>query len=378
VLHLRLTPIGNTPGGSASKWLAQIGPTGSWGDLSFSTRWGDGASGMFEASWTMALPPGFEGPLLRRGTLVEIFDGPWRIGSPLILSEPAVGAGLDEPWSFNATGIGREVEGDNSFFCFRTSDGETTTVPSEAVDYAIANGWRIAGRDSNVPTGAIGGTATTDELMTVGSLLNEVNKVYTTRWAVNGENVLKFYADPTSPTYQISPGAVALGTADDDFASVVKFRYIDSTTGKATTVTSTNTNVAARFGNRTYGVNRVNMPAMSAATAQGYADAILALSKGRLAWTNGLTVTPNEILTMGGRPADLSKVAEDVGNGCMVRLHGIWSDLLEYNGQTWLDIVIGEAKYTDGAQTIQLNPIGLAARDLASFAEAVTGYKDES
>jgi hypothetical protein len=79
---------------------------------------------------------------------------------------------------------------------------------------------------------------------------------------------------------------------------------------------------------------------------------------------------------MGGVPADLSKVAEDVGAGCMVRLQGIWSDLLEFTGQTWLDIVIGQAQYVDGAQTIQLSPIGLAARDLASVVEEVTGYKD--
>jgi hypothetical protein len=72
-------------------------------------------------------------------------------------------------------------------------------------------------------------------------------------------------------------------------------------------------------------------------------------------------------------PADLSKVAEDVGTGCMVRLHGIFDDLLETTGNTWLDIIIGEAKYADGAQTIDLSPLGLAARDLASVVEAVTG-----
>jgi hypothetical protein len=108
---------------------------------------------------------------------------------------------------------------------------------------------------------------------------------------------------------------------------------------------------------------------MSSTTAQSIADQILALAKGRLSWTNNLTVTSNELLTMGGVPASLSKVAEDVGTGCMVRLNGINNDLLEYNGQTWLDIIIGEAKYADGAQTIDLNPMGLAPRESIAGAE---------
>jgi hypothetical protein len=41
-------------------------------------RYGEGACGMFEASWSMPLPPDFSHPLLRRGTLVELMDGPWR------------------------------------------------------------------------------------------------------------------------------------------------------------------------------------------------------------------------------------------------------------------------------------------------------------
>jgi hypothetical protein len=57
----------------------------------------------------------------------------------------------------------------------------------------------------------------------------------------------------------------------------------------------------------------------------------------------------------------------------MVRRHGIWNDLLAYNGQTWTDIIIGEAKYTDGAQTIDLNPMGLAPRDLAAVVESIAG-----
>jgi hypothetical protein len=372
MLHPRLTPLGS----STPVWLASVGPYGSWGDLAYTTRWGDGACGMYEASWTMPLPADFEHPLLRRGTLVELMDGSYRVGSPLVLSEPAVGSGLEDPWSFVATGIGREVEGDNSFYAFRASDGETTAIPSEAVDKAITDGWRITGRLASVPTSAIGGSATTDELMTVGSLLNAAGDSLAKRWGVNSDNYVFLSVDPTTPTYHVTPGAAALGTTDTDYASVVKLRYTDSTTGRFTTVTSTNTQTDTRFGRRTYGVNLTAQAAMSAATAQGFADGILAKFKGRMGWTNGFTLTSNQITTAGGVPADLSVLAEDVSKGCMVRLHGIWSDLLEFTGQTWLDVVVAEAKLVDGGQTIQLNPLGMAPRDLAAVVEEITGYKD--
>lgn len=353
-------------------WLAQIGPYGAWGDLQIITRWGQGACGMFEAQWSMPLPPDFEHPLLRRGTLVELMDGPWRIGSPLILSEPAKGTGLDAPWQFVATGIGREVEGDSSFYAF-DAFGDVTTRCGTAVDVAIVRGLRWGGRDASVPTttfGSLGG-----EPQTVGSLLSAYGDSVALRWGVGQDNLVRFAADPTTPTYQVTPDVVTLGTADDDYATVVYVRYPDSTSGTNLTVhaPASASLTEQRFGHRETLVDLTDRLAMSAAAAQAIADGILAKSKGRLAWTNGLTVTSNEILTMGGVPADMSKVLEDVGNGCMVRLNGISSDLLEYNGQTYLDIIIGEARYTDGAQTIDLNPLGLAPRDLAAVVESVTG-----
>lgn len=364
MLHPRLTAVGS----SNPVWLATIGPYGSWGDLSYTTRWGDGACGMYEAQWTMPLPLGFEHLLLRRGSLVELMDGPYRVGSPLILSEPARGTGLDDPWHFVATGIGREVEGENSFYAF---DGSlnTTAIPTTAVDQAIARGWRIAGRDASVPSTQVGATSTTPELETVGTLLNTSSDLLTKRWGVGQDNLLYYYSDPTTPTWQVTPGAAALGTADDGYASAVYVRYIDSATGIAGTWGQGDAQQAAAYGVREAPVDLTSLGAMTATAAQNYAIGILAKSKGRLAWTNGLTVTSSELLTIGGVPASLSMVEA----GQMVRIHGIFSPLLEYNGQTWLDIVIGETRYVDGAQTIDISPLGMAARDLAAIVEEVTG-----
>jgi hypothetical protein len=147
--------------------LYSIGPYGAWGDLTYQFRWGDGACGMYEAQWTMPLPPQFEHPLLRRGSLVEIQQGPWRMGSPLVLSEPAKGTGYDDPWQLVATGIGRDVEGDNSFYAFRLSDGGDHRDPVRGRRLRQPR-LRVARRGprTSVPTTAVGGNATTEELMT--------------------------------------------------------------------------------------------------------------------------------------------------------------------------------------------------------------------
>lgn len=371
MLHPLLTPIGGT-----ATWLAQIGPYGAWGDLEWTTRWGEGACGMYEAQWSMPLPPDFDHPALRSGTLVELMDGPWRIGSPLILAEPARGSGFNQPWQFTATGIGREVEGENSFYAF-DAGSNTTSVPSTAIDAAISlQGLRWSGRDASVSTAAVGSSTSTDQLNTIGALLNTSADSLGKRWGVGQDNRVYFYSDPTTPTYNVIPGVASLGVADDDYASVVFVRYLESVSGTYQTASASSPPAITRYGRREYPTDVTSLGAITTATAQGFADGILAKSKARLGWTNGLTLTSNQILTAGGEAADLSKVAEDVAGGCMVRLHGIFNDLLEYNGQTWLDIIIGEAKLTDGEDSISLSPMGLAKRDLASIVEEVSGVGD--
>jgi hypothetical protein len=276
VLHPRLTPVGATIGGTSSTWLPlyQVGPYGAWSDLQINVRWGDGAAGMYEAQWTMPLPPDYDHPLLRRGTAVELMAGPYRVGSPLILAEPNRGTGLDEPWQFTATGIGRDVEGDNSFYAFDGS-GNTTTVPTTAVDQAIADGWRIAGRDGSVTSTSPTSLATSDGLNSVGALMTAAAQAAGKRWGVKNDNLLYFMSDPTTPSYQVTPGTAALGVADDDYASTVKVRYLDSTTGQYLTRTATNAQTAATFGVRQFPVDITDRGAMSSTAAQNIADQIL-------------------------------------------------------------------------------------------------------
>lgn len=363
-IHPRLTSID----GTYSAYLAEIGPLGSWGDLSWTVRYGDGPCGMFEASWSMPLPPDFDHPLLRRGTLVELMDGPWRVGSSLVLNEPARGAGYADPWRFVASGVAREAVGENSYYAVDGS-WNLTDLCSTAVDQAIARGLPWAGRAANV--GAAASTFVPENgLITVGALLTMTGDRDGTRWGVGQDDYVRFLTDPTTPTYQVVPGASALGVADDNYATTVIVNYRDSTTHANARVTATSASVEARTGHREFPVDLTDRPEMAAANAQARADGILALTKARLGWTNGLSLTSNELLTMGGVPADLSLVSEQVGDGLMVRLHGLNDDLLDL---PYLDIIIGEAKYADGSDVIDLSPLGMVATDFAAVIEQVAG-----
>lgn len=353
------------------EWAANIGPYGAWGDLSWITRWGTGACGMFEVSFTMPLPADFQHRALHRGAQVEVMRKTLRVGSSLVINQIERGT-VGQPWKITAEGVGRLAEGASSFYAF-DSGGAATVTASVGIDQAIARGGGLpwAGRDSTVPTTAFG-TAT--EPQTIGSLLSNIGNQAGVHWGVWDDDVVGFRADPTEPMWQLAPPVPMLGTADDDYATVVYARYTNSATGLNATVHSPASAPAAEdvTGRQEYLANlteSAGYPAMSTATAQGYADGIYAQAQRRIAFTDRLTVTSNQLLTIGGNPADLSMVEA----GQMVRANGVRDPLLAYTGQTWLDFVIGETKYTAGAQTVDIAPAGLAARDIAAIAEDITG-----
>lgn len=351
------------------EWAGDIGPYGAWGDLSWITRWGTGASGMFEMSFTMPLPADFQHRALRRGARVEVMRKSLRVGSSLVINQIDRGA-VGQPWKITAEGVGRLAEGRSSFYAFDGA-GAVTVTPSVAVDQAIARGLLWAGRDTSVPTVPIG---TAEEPQPVGSLLSRIADQVGAHWGVWDDDVVGYRWDPTIPTWQLAPPVPALGVADDDYATVVYVRYTNSSGGLNATVHSPAAVPPEEdaTGRQEYLANlteSAGYPAMSTATAQSYADGIYAQARRRITFTDRLTVTANQLLTMGGNPADLSMVAA----GQMVRANGVRDPLLAYTGETWLDFVIGETRYTAGAQTVDIAPAGLAARDWAAIVEDITG-----
>jgi hypothetical protein len=326
------------------QWIAGIAP---WGELTWSHA-ADG--GCKEASWKMDLPSTYVSPNLRRNKLVEIRFGPQNIWQG-ILTEPD----YDDDWTFTAQGLSTLGYGD--FLAF-DSGLNTTSTPDTAIDQAIARGvpWTRPASISAVAVGSA--TDVTDSINYVGDLLDAYATGAGQRWGVNAAGQVYCAADPTTPTWCLSPGSGRFGLADDDYASDLFGRY-QTSSGALATATVADTVARGALGRREFPVDLTPLGTITPLQAQTYLSGLLAKGKSRMGYTNGLTVNASQLTTPGGTPASLPLVEA----GDMVRMFGVVNE----QGQSlpYLDWVIDETSYEAGSDTIGLTPVGLVARTLA-------------
>lgn len=305
----------------------------------------------------MDLPAGANIDALQRRPLVEIMDGPvcrWR-GT---LTEPD-----RESWSLTALGLCRQAE---HCLCF---DGAlaTSSVPNTAVDEGIARGILNWTRPASLSSVAFSAATTTDGLNYLTPLLDGWSEEAGVRWGVGADGAVRAAADPTVPTYQITPNVARLNLADDDYASHLYGRRLS---GASTYQTHTrdDPDAAARWGPREFGVNLTGLGIITNLRAAAILEGMLAKGKARTGYTNRIEVASSQLLTAGGLPAHLPSVTA----GQMVRLNGFFDDSRLLSGKTYVDIVIGETNYTDGEDVIVLAPVGLVPRTLSDVLAAPT------
>lgn len=311
--------------------------------------------GCKEASWNIYLPPGDRHPALYRGALVELMDGPVVVWAGE-LAEPNWREGR-----MTADGVAYTAARYPSL----DGSGNTSSNPTTVATANITRGWKILSVAASVPNAAYttGAEGNNDQTALFDANADELSQ----RWYVGADRVLRFAADPTTPTWHIRPKVVDLGNADDEYASDIFVRYRNATTTYATAIRS-DTAVRARFGFRGYLHDVTAYGVISAARANAIGDGILAKGRARLGWTSTITVTASDLLSAGGVPADLSMV---VGGREMVRIHGIYDDVQYLGGRTYLDVVIGESKFTDGENEMPLAPVGKVAETMDEIAEEV-------
>lgn len=329
---------------SAGHWLKALAP---YGDVQTTWRLGNDGGGLDQVDWQMDLPYDYDHPALRRGALVEVFDGAARIGQA-ILGEPGrTETGL----SFSAMGIYRQAE---RFMCL---DGaaETTTTPDVAVDQAAARGCPLTRSGSLSAVALVDGNIT-EGLNSLSTLLTALAVEAEGYWMVDADAVIRIIEPPTVPDWHLIPGVADPGVADDEYASALIGRH--RTGGALATVIREDTAATDRWGYAEVGVDLVPLGSMSTSRANTRLDGLLARGRSRLTFTDRLEVDGNQLLTAGGQPASLS----DVRHGHLVRAHGLDAYSQWLNGNSWLDFVIGEANWANHADTITIAPIGLAAR----------------
>ncbi len=323
-------------------WVSTIG---SWGGLKRSET-ADGGSE--DASWQMDLPPTFTHPSLRMGKVVEIRVGPANVWKGM-LNEPKVS---EDGIEFSAIGLADEFY--SAHLCL-DSGGDTTSTPDVAVDQAIADGF-AGSRPVSLSAVSFADSDVTDKLNYVGDLLDAWATSEGKRWRVDPNGAVIAVADPTVPTWHLAPGATQIGLADDDYASDLYLRYKPTATTFATEHVNDPWATSAR--RRAVGVDLTTLGVTTAGNVTNIGDGMLAKGKARYAWTNAVNPGRLQLTTPGGTPACLSfvKAGQMVRSFSVINEQGI---VLPY-----VDWIIGKVEYEAGADTIQLAPTQLAARNL--------------
>lgn len=333
--------VGNT-------WLATIGAVG---ELTWSTV-ADG--GCEEASWTMPLSDTFTHPSLRTGQPVVIYFGSASLWCGL-LAEPNVS---EDGWKFTAIGYHDDLY--TGYICFDASLN-TTSTPNTAIDQAIARGGSLLPltRPASFSSSPFAAQDQTDNLNYVGDLLDAWANANSVRWRINGDATITAAADPTTPTWFMTPGSARIGLADDDYASNIYLRYKTAAASYATVAVADATAGAKR--RREYPVDATTLGVTTSGAVANIGNGMLAKGKARYAWTDGVTPARLQLTTPGGQPACLALV--DAGD--LVRTFGVINE--QGTVLPYFDWVIGHAEYTDGEDTISLAPTSLAARNLSDI-----------
>lgn len=317
-----------------------------WGELEHSTR----LNGGWEVSWSIPIVRNWRHPALVRGARVDLMLGPLGI-VPATLDEPDWDAG-----QFVAIGACREAETAMAL----DGSGNSSTAPNTVIDAAITRGVLSWTRVGDFGTTAVGDT--NGGIVTVKSVLDTWAQKNNSRWFVNAQRQLVILpVDETTAKWLIVPGSGVLGSAAEERVDRVFARYIDSTTGQRSTATYP---ASTPTGGIEKGLDITDRGAMSSATAQGIAQAKWTELQGRSGWTNGLTVTAGQVTTVGGGTADLALMQA----GETTALLGV-PDARGVAMNT--NIVLGETAYKWEDDQIQLNPVGLAARDVEGALEQI-------
>lgn len=299
----------------------------------------DGGCG--EASFAFAMSARSQHHALRAGARVEILAGPLPVYTGL-LTEPD-----RTTWECHAFGLSAGLRKRIAM----DGDGVTTRNLGTAISAAIARGW--PGTNPAPVSGTAAGDAEGNPVK-VGSLLDDYAEQTGQRWGVDGLGRLYMSPDPVTPRWLFTPDAAAFGVTDEDVATFLAGKYFDGTV------------VATAFAGSGENEETVDLTDRGTLTLSA-AQAILAgmmVRSGGTKWTNGVTLSREQVTTAGGTPGALAAIRA----GHMVRAHGLSYGNVAYT--PWLDVTIGKTRYTTGDDVIYIEPVNTAPRNFTDVQAA--------
>jgi hypothetical protein len=265
---------------------------------------------------------------------------------------------------FSVEGYHRESEG----VVATTADGRPTTKTNVGVDQGIARGvlsWTRVDDFSSLGWAPDGDYDTDDpEMLLIDEMLDSRTAEIDKEWMVDAQRRLIQYDPSTTVDWIVPPGIVAMGTATDERIDRVFLTYRDSDDNDHRRLVSYPATTPISGVEARAAVDRKHP--ITQAKADSYAETIYKrVNGGKDGWTNGVTLSPGQLLTPGGQYANPSHVR---GNH-KVRLLGIPDPRDGVAGDTTFHI--DTVAWDVTAQSLQLNPIGLADRSFESIARRV-------
>lgn len=303
--------------------------------------WADGGCGSM--TWAFAMSAVAQHQALRAGALVELMCGPLPLWSGL-LSDPDRTTG-----ECSAYGLAADAQN-----YLALGSGTTTRDLLAAISEAIVRGWRVT--NPSPVAGTAAGDASGNPI-SVSQLITEYCEQTGQRWGVDHGRRVFVRPDPTTPSWVAAPGSVAFGSTGEDRAVTLYARYLNIETDLYSTAS-----VGSGVPEVDAGSVLVDRGAMSPAAALAVLNGLLGTKYGGPAWTNGVTLHRDQLMTLGGTPAFLPAVRA----GQSLRALG-----LPYIAQALaLDTVIGKTSYTVGEDVIYLEPVNTAPRNFTDVTAA--------
>ncbi|RYB90830.1 hypothetical protein EUA06_11175 [Nocardioides glacieisoli] len=296
--------------------------------------------GTAEISWSFALTPRSQHPALRPGSMAVV-----KVGGMPVARAPMVDP---DRTSWDCWAVGDHSDR----FLALDSSGNVTRNLGVAIDQAIARGWRVANPVGHGTGYTVPGDST--EPQSIGSLLTEAAQGQ--RWGVDPLGNIYVRSDPTTPWWHATPDSAVFGTTDEGTITHVVGVYFDGTNNLKTIRPALGSVVQHRAEEP---IDLTDRGVLSLGQANAILDGALELA-GQIGFTNGMTLTSEQITTLGGSSAFLPSIRA----GVMMRAHGLIS--ARANVQTpVLDFVIGKTRYTAGEDSIYIEPTRTAPRNLA-------------
>lgn len=295
--------------------------------------------GVTSITWEMDLSRRSQNQALRVGALVEVMRGLQPVASGL-LKEPD-----RTTWQCYAEGLGSGLAG---YLALDQSTGAVTRNLGTALAYAQSIGCKVL-TPSLIYGGFVASGALPGNPETVAKVADDYAAQVASRWGVDGNRVFYIRADPTAPTLMAAPGTALFGQTNEDTPKRLAGRYFNGATYE-TSFAGTGAPEAD------VGDVLIERGTLSLIEAQVVLGGMLA-QKGTRAWTNGVTLHRDQLMTMGGQPANLGAIRAGAD---MLRAQGLaYADAAS---GLRLDVVIGKTRYTAGEDVIYVEPVNTVPR----------------